>query len=88
MAFGIDAEDGRIRGIDEQSQIVRYALQLCFACLELSDVLTDTHDTQGLARSVTTSRRVQQHLDTLAALGDEGELEVVCLHTFQSLLQH
>ena len=88
MAFGVDAEDGRIRGIDEQSQIVRYALQLCFACLELSDVLTDTHDTQGLARSVTTSRRVQQHLDTMAALGDEGELEVVCLKALHGFLQH
>ena len=41
-AVCIDAEDGRVRRVNEQGEIVRDALHLALAAADLCDVLTDT----------------------------------------------
>ena len=50
--------------------------------------LPDADDAQHLSGGVAARRRVQQHLDALAALRDERELEVVRLHALQRLGEH
>eukprot|EP00966_Prymnesium_polylepis_P080954 1875400-Prymnesium_polylepis.1 len=88
IAVGTDTEDGRVRSVDEERQVVCDPLHLSLAALQLSDVLTHTDHAEQLARRVPARGGVQQHLDTLATLGDERELEVVCLHTLQRLGKH
>ena len=88
VAVGVDAEDGRVRRVDEQGEVVGDALQLGLARLELGDVLPDADDAEDLARRVAARGRVEEHLDAAAVLGDKGELKVVRLLAAEGVLEH
>ena len=42
-AMRVDAEDGRVRRVDEQGEIVRDARELFLTLVDLGDILTHTH---------------------------------------------
>eukprot|EP00976_Prorocentrum_cordatum_P105696 1194308-Prorocentrum_minimum.AAC.3 len=83
----VDAEDGRVRRVDERPQVLRHALQLRLCLLALADVLPDAHHAHGVALLVAASGGVQQHLHALPLLGEERELEVGRLDALQGVVQ-
>ena len=72
----VDAEDGRVGGVNQTTQIASNELKLTLSLLALGDVLADTHHTVHVFVLVTTRVGIQQHLDTLASLCVERELKV------------
>ena len=84
----VDAEDGRVRSVDDLLHVLGDAAQLGLCLGDLRDVLPHPDDAHDLAGRVEARRGVEQHLDALAHLGEEREDEVVGALALQRLVQH
>ena len=84
----VDAEDGRVRRVDEVVSSLATRVQLLLAAIQLCDVLPDTDHTHHGPADVAPGRGVQQHLDAPAVLREERELEVGRLLALKRVLKH
>ena len=84
----VDAEDGRVRRVDEGLQLLRHLSLLHLHLFPLRDVLAHTqhpHNTSGYVRPWS---GVEQHLHALVVLSIQRKLEVGCALAKQGVVQH
>ena len=84
----IDAEDGRVRRVDERLQLLRDSRLLDLDLLALRDVLADTEHAHHVATNIPSRSSIQEHVDTALVLGVEGELEVGGFSPLESVVEH
>ena len=87
-AIFIDAEDGRVRRVDEHAEIVRNASKLHLRFGDLGDILADADHADDLARRIEPRRCVEQDFHTVAIFLEEWKGEVVCRLAAQRIVEH
>ena len=84
----VDAEDRRICCVDERLQLLRHTSLLDLHLLALRDVLPHADHANHRPAHVSSCGGVEQHLDALAVLGVQGELEVGRLAPLERVIEN